>query len=342
MSDQWGLIPLPLGTQFETAASEQPNQPADIFGGFIAGYAPVSSTNATAVVTGTQSVSSASSASANGGASVASSGASSASSPSSVSAIGSAFGQTSGTTATSSYGAVTSSGSTVINGSASVSGSQASSAVATVIASGTTFISATASISGSQSSSFSATLYAAGSSIASVTGSQSVSDQSNVSGSGQVSVSSAGAESTAYAATVIANGGSVINVVANVTTIEALSEYGLVSATGTTASDTDASVAVDGAQATAYASIVTAESIKPPQRSSSGGGVFVNPSRRFDGRAKVSGLSAYAEAGSLRVLATINGIAQANSVSANAVIGKPKAQGIHNLTDDELLIILAA
>ena len=38
MADQWGLIPLPLGQQFEPAASEQANQPADIFGGLIGGW----------------------------------------------------------------------------------------------------------------------------------------------------------------------------------------------------------------------------------------------------------------------------------------------------------------
>ena len=40
MADQWGLIPLPLGQEFSPAASEQPNQPADIFGGFIDGWTP--------------------------------------------------------------------------------------------------------------------------------------------------------------------------------------------------------------------------------------------------------------------------------------------------------------
>ena len=40
MADQWGLIPLPLGQQFEPAASEQLKQPADVFGGFISGWTP--------------------------------------------------------------------------------------------------------------------------------------------------------------------------------------------------------------------------------------------------------------------------------------------------------------
>lgn len=40
MSDQWGIVPLPLGQQFDAPANEQPNQPADIFGGFIDGWTP--------------------------------------------------------------------------------------------------------------------------------------------------------------------------------------------------------------------------------------------------------------------------------------------------------------
>ena len=38
MADQYGLIPLPLGVPFDPAATEQPFQPAEIFGGFIAGW----------------------------------------------------------------------------------------------------------------------------------------------------------------------------------------------------------------------------------------------------------------------------------------------------------------
>lgn len=38
MADQYGLLPLPLGVPFDPAEPEQPFQPADIFGGFIAGW----------------------------------------------------------------------------------------------------------------------------------------------------------------------------------------------------------------------------------------------------------------------------------------------------------------
>lgn len=200
---------------------------------------------------------------------------------------------------------------------------------------------ATAVVTGLSVTADAAALSANGNSLVATNGNQATSWSGSVSGTGQASTQPTGIEATAYAATITANGGTVINAVANVTTVEATASPGSVTASGLAI--VDAYATVTGVSATASAGNVTAAS----RASVSQGGAIFRPSPRYNQKptsknatARVKGADAYVAAGRVFALGVCN--VSVKSVSAKMRPGRIGAHGIHNPTDDQLLMMLLA